>query len=44
MNHEEQVILYAAHQLDDAERLRFEKHLTDCVECQADLQLWRTVA
>ncbi|MGE5775468.1 MAG: zf-HC2 domain-containing protein [Chloroflexota bacterium] len=44
MNHEEQVILYAANQLEDAERLRFEKHLADCVECQADLQLWRAVA
>jgi anti-sigma factor RsiW len=44
MNHEEQVILYAAHQLDEAERAHFEKHLADCVECQADLQLWRTVA
>lgn len=44
MNHEEQVILYAAHQLDEAKRLRFEKHLADCLECQADLQLWTTVA
>jgi anti-sigma factor RsiW len=44
MNHEEQVILYAAHQLDESERAHFEKHLADCVECQADLQLWKTVA
>jgi hypothetical protein len=43
MNHEEQVILYAAHQLDEAERLRFEKHLAGCAECQVDLQLWKAV-
>jgi len=44
MNHEEQLILYAANQLDEAERLRFEKHLADCAECQADLRLWKMVA
>ncbi len=44
MNHEEQVILYAANQLDGTERLHFEKHLVDCAECQADLKLWRAVA
>jgi hypothetical protein len=44
MNHEEQVILYAANQLDEAERLRFEKHLAGCAECQADLRLWKAVA
>ena len=44
MNHEEQLILYTANQLDEAERLDFEKHLADCAECQADLQLWRTIA
>jgi len=43
MNHEEQVILYAANQLDEVERLRFEKHLADCAECQADLRLWNAV-
>ncbi len=44
MNHAEQLILYAANQLDEAERLRFEEHLADCVECQADLKLWKLVA
>lgn len=44
MNHEEQVSLYAANQLDESERLHFEEHLKGCAECQADLQLWRTVA
>ncbi len=44
MNHAEQLILYAADQLGEAERLAFEKHLAGCAECQADLQLWRTVA
>lgn len=44
MNHEEQVILYAANQLDESGRIRFEKHLADCAECQADLKLWETVA
>ena len=44
MNHEEQLILYTANQLDEAERLDFEKHLVDCAECQADLQLWNAVA
>ncbi len=44
MNHEEQVILYAANQLAEAERLHFEKHLAGCPECQADLQLWKAVA
>lgn len=43
MNHEEQVLLYAADQLDEAARLRFEKHLAGCAECQADLGLWRAV-
>ncbi|MFT3894328.1 MAG: hypothetical protein QM730_22070 [Anaerolineales bacterium] len=45
MNHEEQLILYVTDQLNDAaERLNFEKHLADCAECQADLQLWKAVA
>lgn len=44
MNHEGQLILYAANQLDEAERLRFEKHLAGCADCRADLQLWKAVA
>jgi hypothetical protein len=44
MNHEEQLILYTANQLAEAERLHFEKHLAECAECQADLQLWKAVA
>jgi hypothetical protein len=44
MNHEDQVILYAANQLDAAERARFEKHLADCADCQADLRMWKSVA
>lgn len=44
MNHEEQLILYTAKQLDEAESTRFEDHLAGCAACQADLQLWRTVA
>jgi hypothetical protein len=44
MNHEEQLISYAAHQLNESERLRFEKHLAECAECQADLSLWTAVA
>ena len=44
MNHEEQLILYTANQLDEAERLDFEKHLAGCPECQVDLQLWKAVA
>lgn len=44
MNHDELVVLYAANQLDERERDHFETHLMDCVECQADLALWKTVA
>jgi hypothetical protein len=44
MNHEEEVILYAANQLDTNERTRFEKHLADCADCQADLTLWNLTA
>ncbi len=44
MDHEEQLIRYAANQLSDVERARFEKHLADCAECQADLPLWQMVA
>ena len=44
MNHEEQVILYAANQLDKTERAVFEVHLAGCVDCQEDLQLWSVVS
>jgi hypothetical protein len=44
MNHEEEVILYAANQLDADKRALFEKHLADCGECQADLRMWKSVA
>ncbi len=44
MNHEEQLILYSANQLNEKERAEFEKHLASCDECQADLQLWNLVA
>ena len=44
MNHEEQVILYAANQLNETSTAEFEKHLADCAECQADLLLWKSIA
>ena len=44
MNHEEEVILYAANRLDADERVRFEKHLAGCADCQADLGMWQSVA
>lgn len=44
MNHEEEVILYAANRLDANERARFEKHLAGCADCQADLGMWQSVA
>ncbi|CAG1015265.1 hypothetical protein ANAEL_05217 [Anaerolineales bacterium] len=44
MNHEEEVILYAANQLNADARTRFEKHLADCADCQADLTLWTLAA
>jgi len=44
MNHEEEVVLYAANQLNAGERARFEKHLADCAGCQTDLRMWRSVA
>ncbi|MEW6401467.1 MAG: zf-HC2 domain-containing protein [Chloroflexota bacterium] len=44
MNHEEQLILYTADQLDETARAEFEKHLADCAECQADLLLWESIA
>lgn len=44
MNHEEQLVLYAAGQLAGAARTAFEEHLALCAQCQADLPLWQTVA
>ena len=44
MNHQEQVILYAANRLDKTERAVFEVHLAGCVDCQEDLQLWSVVS
>jgi hypothetical protein len=44
MNHEEEVILYAANQMDADARARFEKHLVDCADCRADLTLWNLAA
>lgn len=44
MNHEEKIILYAANQLDEIERVDFEKHIAGCEQCQADLNLWTLVA
>ena len=44
MNHEEQVLLYAAGQLSKNERAGFEEHLAGCADCQSDLRLWQMVA
>jgi hypothetical protein len=44
MNHNEQVILYAADQMKNTERAEFEIHLAVCAECQADLELWSAVS
>lgn len=44
MNHEEQLILYTANQLNENERAEFENHLSGCADCQADLTLWASVA
>lgn len=44
MNHEEQLIRYAAKQLNENERAEFERHLAECADCQADLLLWQSVA
>jgi len=44
MNHEEQVVLYAAGQLSKNERVHFEEHLAGCPGCQADLRLWQMTA
>lgn len=44
MNHEEQLIRYAAKQLNENERAEFEYHLSGCSDCQADLTLWASVS
>jgi hypothetical protein len=44
MNHEEQLIRYAAKQLNESERADFERHLAECTDCQTDLHLWQSVA
>lgn len=44
MNHEEQVVFYAAGQLSEHERARFEEHLAGCSECQEELRLWQMAA
>lgn len=44
MNHEEQLIRYAANQLGENERAEFERHLANCNDCQTDLLLWESVA
>jgi hypothetical protein len=44
MNHEEQVLLYAAGQLSKNERAHFEEHLAGCADCQSDLDLWQMTA
>ncbi len=44
MNHEEQLIRYAANQLSESERAEFERHLTECTGCQSDLPLWLSLA
>jgi hypothetical protein len=44
MNHEDQVLLYAAGQLSKDERARFETHLAGCADCQSNLRLWQMTA
>jgi hypothetical protein len=44
MNHEEQVILYAANQLSKTERAAFEAHLAECAQCREELKLWSAVS
>ncbi len=44
MDHEEQLIRYAANQLNESERTEFEQHLATCADCQADLRLWQSMA
>jgi hypothetical protein len=41
---EESLPLYAAGKLQGAQRLKIEKHLSTCLECQADLELWKAVS
>lgn len=43
MNHEEQLIRYAAKQLNESEHADFERHLVECADCQTDLFLWQSV-
>ncbi|MGE5377857.1 MAG: anti-sigma factor family protein [Bacteroidota bacterium] len=44
MNHEEQLVLYAAGQLEGSERAEFEAHLAGCTDCQEDLKIWMAVS
>ena len=44
MNHVEQLVRYAAKQLNEIERVEFERHLAECADCQTDLLLWQSVA
>jgi len=41
--YEDRLPLYAAGQLEPLERAEMERHLHDCAECRADLDLWRAV-
>lgn len=41
---EELLPLYAAGQLDGAQRLEVQEHLTVCAECQSDLEMWEAVS
>ncbi len=41
---EERLLLYAAGQLEGAERAEIEAHLATCAECQADQKLWDAVS
>ena len=44
MNHEEQIVLYAANQLDRTDRAAFDAHLAECAECREELKLWAAVS
>ena len=41
---EELLPLYAAGQLDMAQRAEIQEHLAVCAECQADMQLWTAIS
>jgi hypothetical protein len=43
-HYEELLPLYAAGHLQGAGRVEIENHLLTCVECQADLELWKAVS